>query len=72
MVRGTANYFATAFSKVRDLFRRLDRWLRMRIRCMKFKSKRLTDNWRVKRKHLKNQGFTFLSDAWPPPAVRTT
>ena len=72
VVRGTANYFATAFSKVRDLFRRLDRWLRMRIRCMKFKSKRLTDNWRVKRKHLRNQGFTFLSDAWPPPAVRTT
>jgi RNA-directed DNA polymerase len=72
VVRGTANYFATAFSNVRDLFRRLDRWLRMRIRCMKFKSKRLTDNWRVKRKHLRNQGFEFLTDAWSPPAVGTT
>jgi group II intron reverse transcriptase/maturase len=72
VVRGTANYFAAAFSHVRDLFRRLDRWLRMRIRCMKFKSKRLTDNWRLRRKHLCNQGFVFLSDAWPPPAVRTT
>ena len=72
VVRGTANYFATAFSNVRDLFRRLDRWIRMRIRCMKFKRKQLTDNWRIKRKHLRNLGFTFLSDVWQPPAVRTT
>jgi len=72
VVRGTANYFATAFSNVRDLFRRLDRWLRMRIRCLKFKSKRLTDNWRLRRKHFRNRGFVFLSDAWDLPAVRTT
>jgi RNA-directed DNA polymerase len=72
VVRGTANYFATAFSNVRDLFRRLDRWVRMRIRCMKFKSKRLTDNWRLKRKHFRNMGLICLSDVWRPPAVRTT
>jgi group II intron reverse transcriptase/maturase len=72
VVRGTANYFATAFSNVRDLFRRLDRWVRMRIRCMKFKCKRLTDNWRLKRKHFHNMGLICLSDVWRPPAVRTT
>jgi len=72
VVRGTANYFATAFSNVRDLFRRLDRWIRMRIRCMKFKRKQRTDNWLFKRKHLRNLGFTFLADVWHPPAVRTT
>jgi group II intron reverse transcriptase/maturase len=66
VVRGTANYFATAFSSVRDLFRRLDRWLRMRLRCMKFKRKQKTDNWRVQRKHLANLGFVFLSDLLPP------
>ena len=58
--------FATAFSNVRDLFRRLDRWIRMRIRCIKFKRKQRTDNWRFKRKHLRNLGFTFLSDVWHP------
>ena len=72
VVRGTANYFATAFSTVRDLFRRLDRWVRMRIRCMKFKSKRLTDNWRLKRKHFRNMGLLCLADVWFPPVVRTT
>jgi RNA-directed DNA polymerase len=73
VVRGTANYFATAFSDVQNLFRSLDCWLRMRIRCMKFKCKRLTDNLRLRQKHLRNLGFIFLSDVWhPPPAVGTT
>ena len=62
VVRGTANYFATPFSKVVDPFRTLDRWLRMRIRCMKFKCKRKSDHWRLQRKHLTNLGLVFLSD----------
>jgi len=73
VVRGTANYFAAAFSTVRNVFRSLDCWLRMRIRCMKFKCKRRTDNLRLRQKHLRNMGFIFLSDVWhPPPAVRTS
>nr|VFK24830.1 MAG: group II intron reverse transcriptase/maturase [Candidatus Kentron sp. LFY] len=44
VVRGTANYFATAFSHNRSLFRRLDRWIRMRMRCMKFNRKWTSDN----------------------------
>jgi group II intron reverse transcriptase/maturase len=72
VVRGTANYFATAFSDVHSLFRDLDGWLRMRIRCMKAKCKRLTDNLRHERKHLRNMGFIFLADVWLPPAVRPT
>jgi group II intron reverse transcriptase/maturase len=72
VVRGTANYFAPAFATVRDLFRTLDGWLRMRIRCMKFKCKRRTDNFRLRRKHLVNLGLVFLSDVWHPPAVGTT
>ncbi len=72
VVRGTANYFATAFSSVRALFRGLDRWLRMRIRCMKYKHKRRSDNWRLRRKHFRNLGFVFLEDRLPPPVVGTT
>ena len=73
VVRGTANYFATAFSNVRNLFRSLDGWIRMRIRCMKFKCKRRTDNWQLRRKHFRNLGLISLSDVWlPPPAVGTT
>ena len=51
-MRGTANYFAAPFSHVRYLFRDLDRWVRMRIRCMKSKRKSRSDNWRLRRKHL--------------------
>jgi len=73
VVRGTANYFATAFSDFRNLFRSLDRWTRMRLRCMKLKGKRRSDNLRLRRKHLRNMGLIYLSDVWhPPPAVRTT
>ncbi len=75
VVRGTANYFATSFSHVNDVFRTLDRWLRMRIRCMKFKAKRRSDNWRLRLKHLRRQGLIFLTDARAnaraPPAVET-
>jgi group II intron reverse transcriptase/maturase len=69
VVRGTANYFATSFSQCWTTFRRLDCWLRMRIRAMKFKRKWLSDNWRLQRKHFRRLGFVFLGDALTPPAV---
>jgi hypothetical protein len=62
VVRGTANYFDTPFSGVVKQFDDLDRWTRMRLRCMKYKCKRLTDIWRLHLKHLTNLGFVFLSD----------
>jgi len=71
VVRGTANYFATLFSSVATVFRRLDSWLRMRIRAMKFKRKSRCDNWRLRVKNLRRLGFAFLSDARAPPAVGT-
>jgi RNA-directed DNA polymerase len=70
VVRGTANYFDTAFSHCRNTFRTLDRWVRMRIRCMKFKRKRVTDNWRLRLKHLRNQGLLFLGQIRAPPAKK--
>jgi group II intron reverse transcriptase/maturase len=68
VVRGTANYFDTPFSSVADLFRTLDRWIRMRLRCMKFKCKCISDNWRLQDKHLTNLGFEFLGDPRKPRA----
>lgn len=46
VIRGTANYFATWFSTNRGLFQKLDSWIRMRLRCMKWKRKNYNDNTR--------------------------
>ncbi len=66
--RGTANYFATAFSHNRSLFRRLDRWIRMRMRCMKFNRKWTSDNRRVRLKTFLRMGLLSLGDFYPQPA----
>ena len=51
VIRGTANYFATEFSTCVKLFQKLDRWIRMRVRCMKFKRKIKFDNYRLKKRY---------------------
>ena len=62
VIRGTANYFATPWSHCGDRYRSLDRWIRMRLRCMKFKRKSRVDNARVRLKHLRRMGLLSLSD----------
>ena len=62
VIRGTANYFATPWSHCGDAYRRLDRWIRMRLRCMKFKRKSKTDNVRIRLKHFRRMGLLSLSD----------
>jgi len=62
VVRGVARFFGTSFSTGVRQFEDLDRWLRMRLRCMRTKRKRRTDNCRIKIKHLRRRGCTFLSD----------
>lgn len=47
VIRGTANYFATEFSTCRWMFQKLDSWIRMRLRAMKFKRKNYNDNRRL-------------------------
>jgi RNA-directed DNA polymerase len=68
VIRGTANYFATPFSKVGDLFRGLDRWIRMRLRCMKYKRKSRADNGRFRLVYFRQMGMCFLSELRPSPA----
>jgi len=50
VIRGTAHYFATRWFTGRHVFRKLDSWIRRRVRCMKFKRFGYHDNrrWRVK------------------------
>ena len=65
VIRGTANYFATPWSHCGDAYRSLDRWTRMRLRCMKLKRKSGKDNFRIRLRHLKNMGLLSLSDLRP-------
>lgn len=62
VIRGTANYFATPWSHCGDMYRSLDRWMRMRLRCMKLKRKSKVDNYRVRLKHLRRMGLLSLSE----------
>ncbi len=48
VIRGTANYFAAAFSTCRWSFQKLDSWIRMRLRAMKLKRKNYNDNYKVR------------------------
>jgi group II intron reverse transcriptase/maturase len=68
VIRGTANYFATTFSSCGDRFRGLDRWIRMRLRCMKYKRKSRADNGRIRLQNFRRLGLLFLSDLRPAPA----
>jgi group II intron reverse transcriptase/maturase len=61
VIQGTANYFATPWSHCGDLYRSLDRWIRMRLRCMKFKRKSQVDNVRVRLKHFRRMDLISLS-----------
>jgi group II intron reverse transcriptase/maturase len=62
VIRGTANYFATPWSHCGDAYRSLDRWIRMRLRCMKFDRKSQVDNVRIRLKHFQRMGLLSLSD----------
>lgn len=55
VIRGTANYFATEFSTCIKLYQKLDKWIRMRVRCMKFKRKVSSDNRRLRQRSFDNK-----------------
>jgi RNA-directed DNA polymerase len=67
VIRGTANYFATSFSHVGDLVRGLDRWIRMRLRCMKYKRKSRADNGRFRLVYFRRLGLCSLTELRPAP-----
>jgi len=57
ILRGTVNYFHTKFSNVREYFRMIDKWIRRRLRSMKYKVIRHTNNFKLKNKHLTKRGL---------------
>jgi group II intron reverse transcriptase/maturase len=69
VIRGTANYFATPWSHCGDMYRSLDRWIRMRLRCMKLKRKWSNDNFRLRLKHFRNMGLLSLYHLRPQCAA---
>ena len=64
VIRGTVNYFGTKFSTMNTLFFKLDRWIRKRIRCMKFKRLSKADNWRWNIKHIGKMGLLKCFDLY--------
>ena len=64
VIRGTVRYFATAFTSCLGQFNALDRWIRMRIRCMKYKRIWKTDNRRLKRRHIRRMGVVLCREVY--------
>jgi len=60
VVRGTGNYFATRWSTNRWLLRRLDEWIRRRLRCMKLKRFSYHHNHRMRLKQFARLGLLSL------------
>ncbi len=48
VIRGTANYFATDFATNRWLFQKIDSWIRMRLRAMKYNRKSYNHNYKLR------------------------
>jgi group II intron reverse transcriptase/maturase len=60
IIRGTMNYFALPFASIHYQLRTLDQWIRMRIRCMKYKRISKNDNSRMRNRTI-HRGFNLLS-----------
>jgi RNA-directed DNA polymerase len=57
VIRGVTNYFGTKFSTMNYMFNNLDRWIRKRIRCMKYKRIWQSDNRRLRVTRIKEMGL---------------
>jgi RNA-directed DNA polymerase len=64
VIRGTVNYFGTKFCTMKFTFRKIDEWIRRRIRCMKYKRIKLEDNRRCKNTHIRKMGLLSCLDLY--------
>ncbi len=65
VIRGTANYFAPTFATNRWLFQKLDSWIRMRLRAMRYKRKCTNDNRKLRVAHFNRKlGLLTLEQIW--------
>jgi RNA-directed DNA polymerase len=60
VIRGTALYFTPQWATTRWQLRRLDSWIRMRVRAMWRKRKKRTDNYRLANAKLEQRGLLSL------------
>ena len=60
VIRGSAQYFATRWFTGREVFHKLDSWIRMRLRCMKTKRLNYEDNRRLRVKWFVGLGLLSL------------
>lgn len=60
LIRGTANYFTPRWSTSRWTFRPLDKWIRRRLRCLKFKRFSYHHNHRMRLKQFVRFGLLSL------------
>jgi RNA-directed DNA polymerase len=70
VIRGTALYFGASFSTCRRQFLKLDSWIRMRLRCMKFKRKQHSDNYRLRNRTFYKLGLLSLEQFCLPGAAK--
>jgi group II intron reverse transcriptase/maturase len=68
VIRGTVNYFGVRYATVKTQLAALDRFVRSRLRYMKYKRIWKTDRRRLRNKHLAHRGLLACLDLWP--AVR--
>lgn len=61
VIRGTAQYFTPRWATTRRQFGRLDSWIRMRLRALRSKCKRVTDNYRLPNAELAQLGLLSLT-----------
>ena len=64
VIRGTVNYFGAGFATCLHQFNKLDKWIRKRIRCMKYKRIWRTDNRRMKNTHIRRTGLLTCREAY--------
>ena len=63
VMRGTMNYFGTKFSTMTHVFYKLDKWIRKRIRSMKYKRISSKDHYRYTNKHIERMGLISCEKA---------
>lgn len=64
VIPGTVRYFATEFTTCLGQFNELGRWIRMRIRCRKYKRIWKSDNRRLKSRHIEHRGFVTCREIY--------
>lgn len=65
VIRGTVNYFGVRVATVKTQLAAMDRWLRTRIRSMKYKRIWNTDRRRLQNKYIRRMGVLACCDLLP-------